>query len=128
MKKIVVNIRHGLMREAVMRMLSGNGGFLPMASEAGDEVDMMEACLALQADILLLEVAYDSDMSVKKRLCEIRRVRERIPRCKVVLLCDEKASTETAHEVMCAKRDGYIDHFFYSSLSEAYMSAMLTAL
>lgn len=128
MKKIVVNIRHGLMREAVMRMLSGNGGFLPMASEAGDEVDMMKTCLALQADILLLEVAYDSDMSVKKRLCEIRRVRERIPRCKVVLLCDEKAPNETAHEVMCAKRDGYIDHFFYSSLSEAYMSAMLAAL
>lgn len=128
MKKIVVNIQNGLMKEAVMRMLCGNGEFLPVAIPPGDENDTVSDCLTELAEIVLFEVSYLPDMTVEKRLREAKRIRERIPYGKIVFLCDENSSSDIAHDVMCAKRDGYIDHFFYSSLDERYMSAMLIAL
>lgn len=42
-------------------------------------------------------------------------------------LCDENSAPEIARQVVQAKKDGRIDDFVYSSVSESYLTALLSA-
>ena len=44
------------------------------------------------------------------------------------MLCDENSAPEIAREVANAKKDGLIDAFFYSSVTEKYLTAVLASL
>ena len=59
---------------------------------------------------------------------EVKKVREKIPTCKLVMLCDENSAPDIAREVANAKKDGLIDAFFYSSVTEKYLTAALASL
>ena len=59
---------------------------------------------------------------------EVKRVSEKIPTCKLVMLCDENSAPDIAREVANAKKDGLIDAFFYSSVTEKYLTAALASL
>ena len=85
-------------------------------------------CEALSADILLLDVSYTFGTTMETRLNEVKQVREKTPTCKLVMLCDENSAPEIAREVANAKKDGLIDAFFYSSVNEKYLTAVLSSL
>lgn len=55
-------------------------------------------------------------------------IRKKIPPCKLVMLCDENSAPDIAREVANAKKDGLIDAFFYSSVTEKYLTAALASL
>ena len=80
------------------------------------------------ADILLMEIAKVSPFTLEEGLKVVHKVRDTIPKCKIVFLCDENADPEVAESVKDAKKIGLIDSFFYSSVSGEYLSAMLDAL
>ena len=129
MEKIVISVQNALLSEAITQMLKDSGEFEPYRISVGDKKsDVAEYCLMLNADVLLEEVAYTSATSVKTRLQEAKKVRQRVPGCKIVFLCEETASPDMAREVMLAKKDGFIDAFFYSSVTAKYLLAALTAL
>jgi hypothetical protein len=43
-------------------------------------------------------------------------------------LCDENSAPDNAKDVMLAKKDGKIDAFFYTSVTQNYLLAALEAL
>ena len=68
------------------------------------------------------------ELYMETRLNEVKQVRKKIPPCKLVMLCDENSAPDIAREVANAKKDGLIDAFFYSSVTEKYLTAALASL
>lgn len=128
MKNIVVCIGNGLLSEAIIRMLKNSGEFKPFRVLIQKNSNIANDCETLSADILLLDVSYASGTTMETRLKEVKLVREKIPPCKLVMLCDENSAPDIAREVANAKKDGLIDAFFYSSVTEKYLTAALASL
>ena len=128
MKNIVVCIGNGLLSEAIIKMLKNSGEFKPFRVLIQKNSNIANDCEALSADILFLDVSYASGTTMETRLKEVKQVREKIPTCKLVMLCDENSAPDIAREVANAKKDGLIDAFFYSSVTEKYLTAALASL
>ena len=128
MNKIVVSIQNGLLAEGIVQMLKESGEFHPIRTVSEKKDSVIQNCRALSADILLAEVSYASGTTIEKRLLEAKELRSLLPQCKIAFLCDENSSPEIAREVMNAKKDGFVDAFFYSSVTAKYLVAALCAL
>ena len=128
MKNIVVCIGNGLLSEAIINMLKNSGEFMPFRVLIQEKNNIANECEALSADILLVDVSYTLGTTMETRLNEVKQVREKTPTCKLVMLCDENSAPEIAREVANAKKDGLIDAFFYSSVNEKYLTAVLSSL
>ena len=109
-------------------MLKNSGEFKPFRVLIQKKSNIANDCEALSADILLMDVSYASGTTMETRLNEVKQVREKIPLCKLVMLCDENSAPDIAREVANAKKDGLIDAFFYSSVTEKYLTAVLASL
>ena len=116
MKRIKLDICNGLMDAAISRMLEQTEGFIVIGGES------------LSADVLLMETAYDPGFTLGECLTKAKLLHSRCPECKVIVLCDENSAPELARQVAQAKKDGRIDDFVYSSVSESYLTALLSAL
>lgn len=116
MKRIKLEICNGLMAAAITRMLEHTEGFSVIRGASSS------------ADVLLMETAYDPGFTLYDCLTKAKLLRSRSPECKVILLCDENSAPELARQVVQAKKDGRIDDFVYSSVSESYLTALLSAL
>ncbi len=129
MKKTVVSIGNGLLAEAITQMLNDSGEFTPFrVGVGGKKNDIVGQCEMLSAEMLIAEVSYASGTTIATRMIEIREMRNKIPSCKIVLLCDENSAPDVAREVVLAKKDGLIDAFFYSSVTAKYLLAALMAV
>ena len=112
MKRIFVSIHNSLLSAAIIRSLKGQEEFSVVVT-------------AEDADIVLMEACYGAGTSPVECL---KKVHSLGPGCRVVLLCDENSAPEVARQVVQAKKDGLIDDFVYSSVSETYLTALLSAL
>ena len=128
MRKIVVSIQNGLLAEALTQMLSASGEFEPYRTAVDKNKRAVAACMACNADIVLMEVTHTAHTSLETRLREGEQIRQLVPGCKIVLLCDENVSPEIAKEVVAAKKPGQIDAFYDSSITGKYLVAALYAL
>ena len=129
MIKIVVSIQNGLLAEAMTAMLRESGEFIPYRLSVGVKTsNLVSESEMLEAQMVLAEVSYVNGTSVETRLREVKEIRNGLPDCKIVLLCDENSAPSIAREVMMAKKDGLIDGFFYSSVTAKYILAALLAL
>ena len=124
MKTILTGICNCLMGASIRNMLQKNGHFriVPLKGSIADIPAQRDA------DIALLEVAPNPGFTVDERLREVRLLRGINPVCRILLLCDENSTPELARKVAIAKKDGLIDDFLYSSVSESYLTAMLDAI
>lgn len=128
MKNIVVCIGNGLLSEAIIKMLKNSGEFNPFRVLVEKKSNIVNDCEALSADILLMDVSYASGATIETRLNEAMQVRRNTPLCKLVMLCDENSAPDIARKVTDAKKDGLIDAFFFSSVTEKYLTAALASL
>lgn len=128
MKNVVIGIQNGLLAEAITAMLSNNGEFRPYRAKNGKRSSVTQDCLLVNADILLLEATYAEDFNVEAGLRESRKVRSKLPNCKIVFLCDESSAPDIAQAIRNAKKEGSIDAFFYTSVSSSYLLAALDTL
>ena len=128
MRKIVVSIQNGLLAESLTEMLRYSGEFDPYRVAVDRKKRAVPACMACDAEIVLMEVSQAAGASVAERLSEVHQIRLMVPNCKIVFLCDENSTPEITREVTQAKRDGVIDNFFYSSVTTRYLLAALTAV
>ena len=128
MRKIVVSIQNGLLAEALTSLLGNSGEFEPYRTVVDKSKRAVSACMACNADIVLMEVTQAVHTTLEARLNEGKQIRQMVPGCKIVLLCDEHVSPEIAKEVVAAKKSGQIDAFYYSSITGKYLVAALYAL
>ena len=112
MKRIFISIQNSLLSAAITRCLKDLEEF-SIGSTAED------------ADIVLMEACYGAGATLDECL---RAGKDLGPGCRVVLLCDENSAPEVARRVAQAKKDGLIDDFVYSSVSESYLTALLSAM
>ena len=128
LRRIVVSIQNGLLADALINLMESSGNFRPYRVAVDGHDRAVQACTAYEADIVLMEVTWVQNTTLQARLEEGKQIRQLLPHCKIVLLCDEKVSPEIAHAVIEAKRAGQIDAFYYSSLTGKYLMAALYAL
>ena len=128
MRKIVVSIQNGLLAEALTSLLQLSGEFEPYRAAVDKNKRTVSACVACHADIVLMEVTHTAHANLEGRLLEGEQIRQLVPGCKIVLLCDENVSPDIAREVVAAKKSGRIDAFYYSSVTGKYLVAALYAL
>ena len=128
MRDIVLSIRNNLVCEALTRSLTESGEFCPYKLLFSRENEVLRECTVISPEILLMEVAFGKKTDLKTRLAEASEVRQSLPNCKIIFLCDENSSPELANQVVQAKKDGQIDEFFYASVGSRYLVAALTAI
>ena len=128
MRKIVVSIQNGLQGEALTSLLQLSGEFEPYRAAVDKNKRTVSACVACHADLVLMEVTHTAHTTLDERLLEGEQIRQLVPGCKIVLLCDENVSPDIAREVVAAKKSGRIDAFYYSSVTGKYLVAALYAL
>ena len=128
MRKIVVSIQNGLLGEALTSLLQLSGEFEPYRAAVDKNKRTVGACVACNADLVLMEVTHTAHANLEGRLLEGEQIRQLVPGCKIVLLCDENVSPDIAREVVAAKKSGRIDAFYYSSVTGKYLVAALYAL
>lgn len=117
MKTVLIGICNSLMAASIRQILRGNPDFA-----------LMDAVEDGVPDIALLEVAFNPEFTVDDQLDRVRLMRSKNPQCRILLICDENSTPELARNVAKAKKDGLIDDFLYSSVSESYLTAMLYAI
>jgi DNA-binding NarL/FixJ family response regulator len=127
-RKIVVSIQNGLLGEALTSLLQLSGEFEPYRAAVDKNNRTVSACVACHADLVLMEVTHTAHANLEGRLLEGEQIRQLVPGCKIVLLCDENVSPDIAREVVAAKKSGRIDAFYYSSVTGKYLVAALYAL
>ena len=128
MRKIVVSIQNGLLAEALTQLLSASGEFEPYRTAVDKNKRAVSACVACNADLVLMEVTHTAQTALVARMHEGDQIRQLVPGCKIVLLCDENVSPDIAADVVAAKKEGRIDAFYYSSVTGKYLVAALYAL
>jgi len=128
MRKIVVSIQNGLLAEALTNLLKESGEFEPFRVVVDKKKRTVPACLAFESDIVLMEVSQAPAAALNVRKSEINEIRQMLPGCKVVLICDENVSPQTARDVVAAKKSNEIYAFYYSSVTTKYLIAALYAL
>ena len=128
MRKIVVSIQNGLLAEALTSLLQLSGEIEPYRAAVDKNKRTVSACVACHADLVLMEVTHTAHANLEGRLHEGEQIRQLVPGCKIVLLCDENVSPDIAREVVAAKKSGRIDAFYYSSVTGKYLVAALYAL
>lgn len=127
MRRIVVDMQNFLFADAIARTLrSTDSDFDVRRSESPDKT--VELCGLCQPYALLMEVTGYTPWKLEERLKIRNEVKEQSPHCKIVLIVDENAEKKLAQRVLQAKKDGLIDNFIYSSVSAAYLSAIIDTL
>lgn len=127
MRRVVIDMQNYLFADAIARALqSADSDFDVYRIEKQE--DTAAHCRLVRPYALLMEVAGYSPLRLEERL----RLRDEVKRddteCKIVLIVDENAEKEQAASVLQAKKDGLIDQFIYSSVSAAYLSAVIDTL
>ena len=119
MKTVLTGICNSLMSASIRHILESNGEFRVLSINGPDTSTV---------NIVLLEVAYHPGSTVDERMTEVKSIRSCNPYARILLLCDENSAPELARKVALAKKDGLIDDFIYSSVSESYLTAMLESI
>ena len=127
MRRIVLDMKGGLLAEAVMQSLSGcDPDFLVYLSSKPEET--LALCRNCRANVLVREVIRQGIWKLSERLKLCNAVKQLGWVCKVLLLVDENADELLASEVRQAVKDQLADNFIYASVSPTYLAGVIDTL
>ena len=126
-RNIVLDTQSGLYARAIRRILLQDlDDYQVVISEAPDRT--AECCRIFRPYALLMEVTGNVPWILKERLVIQKKVKKQTPECKIVLLVDDVADRGLAEQVKQAKKEGNIDGFIFSSVTESYLVSYLDSL
>ena len=109
MRRIVLDMKGGLLAEAVMQSLSGcDPDFLVYRSSKPEET--LALCRSCRANVLVMEVIRQGIWKLSERLKLCNAVKQLGWVCKVLLLVDENADELLAADVRQAVKDQLVDN------------------
>ena len=127
MRRIVLDMKGGLLSEAVMQSLSGcDPDFLIYRSSKPEET--LALCRTCHANVLVMEVIRQGIWKLSERLRLCSAVKNLGWDCKVLLLVDENADEQLAAEVRQTVKDQLADDFIYASVSPTYLAGVIDIL
>ena len=129
MIRIALDFAGSLYADGIANLLERSGKFrtetLPPEGGLAAKAD---ACARFGADIALLAISPVRGYTVEERQDLFLLLRHRIPRCKIVVLLDERLSPAYTDRIKDMKRTGQIDGFLYTSVSLDYVADMLETI
>lgn len=127
MRRIVLDMKNGLLAEAVTQSLSGcDMDFLIYRSPKPEET--LALCRTCRANVLVMEVIRQGLWKLSERLRLCSAVRRLGWACKVLLLVDESTDELLASEVRQTVKDQLADGFIYASVSPTYLPGVIDTL
>ena len=127
MRRIVLDMKNGLLAEAVTQSLSGcDMDFLIYRSPKPEET--LALCRTCRANVLVMEVIRQGLWKLSERLRLCSAVRRLGGACKVLLLVDESTDELLASEVRQTVKDQLADGFIYASVSPTYLAGVIDTL
>lgn len=127
MRRIVLDMKNGLLADAVTQSLSGcDMDFLIYRSPKPEET--LALCRTCRANVLVMEVIRQGLWKLSERLRLCSAVRRLGWACKVLLLVDENADELLASEVRQTVKDQLADGFIYASVSPTYLAGVIDTL
>ena len=127
MRRIVLDMKGGLLAEAVVQSLSGcDMDFLVYRSSKPEET--LALCRTCRANVLVMEVIRQGIWKLSERLRLCSAVRQLGWVCKVLLLVDETTDELLASEVLQTVKDQLADSFIYASVSPTYLAGVIDTL
>ena len=127
MRRIVLDMKNGLLAEAVTQSLSGcDMDFLIYRSPKPEET--LALCRTCRANVLVMEVVRQGLWKLSERLRLCSAVRRLGWACKVLLLVDESTDELLASEVRQTVKDQLADGFIYASVSPTYLAGVIDTL
>ena len=127
MRRIVLDMKNGLLAEAVTQSLSGcDMDFLIYRSPKPEET--LALCRTCRANVLVMEVIRQGLWKLSERLRLCSAVRRLGWACKVLLLVDESTDELLASEVRQTVKDQLADSFIYASVSPTYLAGVIDIL
>ena len=127
MRRIVLDMKNGLLAEAVTQSLSGcDMDFLIYRSPKPEET--LALCRTCRANVLVMEVIRQGLWKLSERLRLCSAVRRLGCACKVLLLVDESTDELLASEVRQTVKDLLADGFIYASVSPTYLAGVIDTL
>ena len=127
MRRIVLDMKNGLLAEAVTQSLSGcDMDFLIYRSPKPEET--LALCRTCRANVLVMEVIRQGLWKLSERLRLCSAVRRLGWACKVLLLVDESSDELLASEVRQTLKDQLADGFIYASVSPTYLAGVIDTL
>ena len=127
MRRSVLDMKNGLLAEAVTQSLSGcDMDFLIYRSPKPEET--LALCRTCRANVLVMEVIRQGLWKLSERLRLCSAVRRLGWACKVLLLVDESTDELLASEVRQTVKDQLADGFIYASVSPTYLAGVIDTL
>ena len=127
MRRIVLDMKNGLLAEAVTQSLSGcDMDFLIYRSPKPEET--LALCRTCRANVLVMAVIRQGLWKLSERLRLCSAVRRLGWACKVLLLVDESTDELLASEVRQTVKDQLADGFIYASVSPTYLAGVIDTL
>ena len=127
MRRIVLDMKNGLLAEAVTQSLSGcDMDFLIYRSPKPEET--LALCRTCRANVLVMEVIRQGLWKLSERLRLCSAVRRLGWACKVLLLVEESTDELLASEVRQTVKDQLADGFIYASVSPTYLAGVIDTL
>jgi len=127
MRRIVLDMKNGLLAEAVTQSLSGcDMDFLIYRSPKPEET--LALCRTCRANVLVMEVIRQGIWKLSERLRLCSAVKRLGWACKVLLLVDESTDELLASEVRQTVKDQLADGFIYASVSPTYLAGVIDTL
>ena len=127
MRRIVLDMKNGLLAEAVTQSLSRcDMDFLIYRSPKPEET--LALCRTCRANVLVMEVIRQGLWKLSERLRLCSAVRRLGWACKVLLLVDESTDELLASEVRQTVKDQLADGFIYASVSPTYLAGVIDTL
>lgn len=124
MRRIVLDMKNGLLAEAVTQSLSGcDMDFLIYRSPKPEET--LALCRTCRANVLVMEVIRQGLWKLSERLRLCSAVKRLGWACKVLLLVDESTDELLASEVRQTVKDQLADGFIYASVSPTYLAGVI---
>ena len=125
MRVIALDINSSLLAAAVERSLKENELDFQVVRVNESELSKLGSKSNIYA--VILEVLTVFPYKLSQRLSLIQKVKENLPQCKFVLLTDENDGQLT-NAVKQAKKDNLIDNFVFTTVSPAYLAAVMDSL
>ena len=127
MRRIVLDMKNGLLAEAVTQSLSGcDMDFLIYRSPKPEET--LALCRTCRANVLVMEVIRQGLWKLSERLRLCSAVKRLGWACKILLLVDESTDELLASEVRQTVKDQLADGFIYASVSPTYLAGVIDTL
>lgn len=118
MTDLIVSMQGQFYQDAITKALEQTGNFRIWTLEKSSE----------QPEIALLGVSVRQGYTLAERQMVIRELKEKAPKCKIVLFVDELVAPEQTSGIKNLKQARVIDGFLYASGTMDYLVATLESI